>query len=72
MEFFGVRVHEHVVGQSQLELGQVQADGIKVKNASWDGLDGPGNHGYLRPIILSAAVVLIGPLTPTAIPSRFR
>jgi len=30
MEFFGVRVHEHMVGQSQLELGQVQADGIKV------------------------------------------
>lgn len=28
----GQQVHEHVVGQSQLDLGQVQADEIKVKS----------------------------------------
>jgi hypothetical protein len=51
------QVHEHVIGQSQLDLGQVQADEIKVKT----------QRGYLwlaLAIMVSTRLWMAGAVSP--------
>ena len=45
------QVHERVVGQSQLDLGQVQADEIRDEGAGRGDLDSDGDDG-LEPVVV--------------------